>query len=166
MQNRIYGFPPVEDENVRILIVGSMPSVASLDADFYYGHPRNAFWPIMANVFSVKACKTVEEKKALLLKNNIALWDVYKSCVRVGSLDSAIREGEKNDFVSFFKTHPNIRAVLCNGTTAYQMFDPSVCPGLPVFRLPSTSPACTKKFDLKLSAWKQALTESLKEQSQ
>lgn len=166
MQNRIYGFPPVEDENARILIVGSMPSVASLDVNFYYGHPRNAFWPIMADVFCQRMPETIEEKKTLLLKNSIALWDVYASCVREGSLDSAIRAGEKNDFVPFFKSHPNICAVLCNGTTAYQMFDSSVCPHLPVLRMPSTSPAYTKRFDIKLSAWKQALTEYLKEQSQ
>ncbi len=161
MQNRIYGFPPVEDENARVLIVGSMPSVASLDASFYYGHPRNAFWPILANVFNEKPPETTQEKKALLLKNNIALWDVYASCIRVGSLDSAIRAGEKNDFVSFFKTHPNLRAVLLNGGTAYRMFDASVCPHIPVLCLPSTSPAYTKKFEWKLSAWKQALTEYL-----
>lgn len=161
MQNRIYGFPPVEDKNARILIVGSMPSAASLDMSFYYGHPRNAFWPIMANIFSEKIPETIEEKKTLLLKNKIALWDVYASCIRVGSLDSAIRAGEKNDFVSFFKTHPNLRAVLSNGGTAYQMFDASVCPGIPVRRLPSTSPAYTKPYEQKLSAWKQALTEYL-----
>lgn len=161
MQNRIYGFPPVEDENARVLIVGSMPSVASLDASFYYGHPRNAFWPIMANVFSEKIPEAIEEKKALLTKNNLALWDVYASCIREGSLDSAIRAGEKNDFASFFKTHPKIRAVLCNGGTAYRMFDPSVCPHICVLRLPSTSPAYTKSFEFKLSAWKQALAEYL-----
>jgi len=166
MENRIYGFQPVEDEHARILIVGSMPSVASLDASFYYGHPRNAFWQILAGVFSEKIPDTTQEKKALLLKNRIALWDVYASCVRVGSLDSAIRAGEKNDFTSFFKAHPKIRAVLCNGDTAYRMFDKTVCPSIPVLRLPSTSPAYTKKFDVKFSAWKQALTEYLKEQSQ
>ncbi len=161
MQNRIYGFPPVEDENARVLIVGSMPSVASLDTSFYYGHPRNAFWPIMANVFNENVPETIRDKKALLSKNGVALWDVYASCIREGSLDSAIREGEKNDFISFFRAHPNIRAVLCNGGTAYRMFDASVCPDIRVLKLPSTSPAYTKSFDMKLSAWKQALSEYL-----
>lgn len=161
MQNRIYGFPPVEDENARVLIVGSMPSIASLDVSFYYGHPRNAFWPIMANVFSESIPENTRDKKALLVNNGIALWDVYASCIREGSLDSAIRAGEKNDFASFFKTHTKIRAVLCNGETAYRMFDSSVCPQIPVLRLPSTSPAYTKSFEQKLSAWKQALAEYL-----
>ena len=162
MENRIYGFEPVEDENARVLIVGSMPGAASLAVTFYYGHPRNAFWPILASVFSERMPETTEEKKALICKNRLALWDVYASCVREGSLDSAIREGEKNDFAAFFRAHPQIRAVLCNGATAYRMFDKSVCPDVPVVRLPSTSPAYTLKFDAKLSAWKHALTEYLK----
>ncbi len=161
MQNRIYGFPPIEDENACILIVGSMPSIASLAVSFYYGHARNAFWPIMANVFSSTVPKTAEDKKSLLITHKVALWDVYASCIREGSLDSAIRAGEKNDFVSFFKLHPKIRAVLCNGTAAYQSFDKSVCPNLPVFRLPSTSPACTMKYENKLTLWQEAINNYL-----
>lgn len=152
---RIYGFAPVENEQAHLLIVGSMPSVMSLQDDFYYAHKRNAFWPIMAQIFLSPVPETKEEKAQLLLRNNIALWDVYASCIREGSLDSAIRAGEKNDFDLFFKTHPYIRAVLCNGNTAYSAFDKRA--PVPVLRLPSTSPAFTMKFDQKLALWQEAI---------
>ena len=161
MLGRIYGFAPVEDENARVLIVGSMPSVASLEVSFYYGHPRNAFWPMIAEALGAPVPERVPDKKRLLIDNRIALWDVYASCVREGSLDSAIRAGETNDFASFFNAHRHIRCVLCNGGAAYDAFTKCFCAPVPVLRLPSTSPAYTKKFDLKLSAWKQALTEFL-----
>ncbi len=161
MPDRIYGFAPVEDENARILIVGSMPSVMSLEVSFYYGHPRNAFWPIMANVFLSPFPEKIEDKKNLLIENRIALWDVYASCVREGSLDSAIRAGEKNDFDAFFKTHPSVCAVLCNGAAAYDAFRKCFCAPVPVLRLPSTSPAYTMKYEMKLSAWEKAISEYL-----
>ena len=109
----------------------------------------------MAQIFLSPVPETKEEKAQLLLRNNIALWDVYASCVREGSLDSAIRAGKKNDFDLFFKTHPYIRAVLCNGNTAYSAFDKSA--PVPVLRLPSTSPAFTMKFDQKLALWQEAI---------
>lgn len=152
---RIYGFAPVEEKDAALLIVGSMPSVMSLKDDFYYAHKQNAFWPMMAKIFSAPVPETKEAKKRLLLDHKIALWDVYASCVREGSLDSAIRAGEKNDFDSFFKTHPCIRAVLCNGKAAYDAFDKSS--PVPVLRLPSTSPAFTMKFDQKLAFWQEAI---------
>lgn len=155
MQNRIYGFPPVEDEHARVLIVGSMPSVISLKDDFYYAHKQNAFWPMMAKIFSAPVPETKDEKRQLLLDHKIALWDVYASCIREGSLDSAIRAGEKNDFDSFFKTHPYIRAVLCNGKAAYDAFNKNV--PISVLRLPSTSPAFTMKFDQKLALWQETI---------
>lgn len=159
MPDRIYGFAPVEDKRARLLIVGSMPGVQSLKNDFYYAHRQNAFWPIMAHVLSAPVPETVPEKKSLLLSGGIALWDVYASCIRAGSLDSAIRDAEKNDFDSFFRSHPSLRAVLCNGLQAYAAF-PKGAP-VPVLRLPSTSPAYTMPFAEKLSAWKQAVTQYL-----
>lgn len=161
MIERIHGFAPVEDENARILILGSMPGIQSLKASFYYGHPRNAFWPIAAEVLHAPLPQTVCEKKLLLIKNRIALWDVYASCVREGSLDSAIRAGETNDFEAFFSVHPHLRAVLLNGSAAFNAFLKCASPPVPVLRLPSTSPAYTMPFAEKLSAWKQAVTQYL-----
>ncbi len=156
---RIYGFEPVEKADAVLLIVGSMPSVMSLKDDFYYAHKQNAFWPMMAKIFCEPVPETKEEKKRLLLENKIALWDVYASCVREGSLDSAIRAGDKNDFDLFFKTHPHIRAVLCNGKAAYDAFDKNA--PAPVLRLPSTSPAYTMKFESKLALWQEAIKNYL-----
>ncbi|MBE5791369.1 MAG: DNA-deoxyinosine glycosylase [Clostridiales bacterium] len=156
---RIYGFAPVEEKDAVLLIVGSMPSVMSLKDDFYYAHRQNAFWPMMAKIFSAPVPETKEAKKCLLLDHKIALWDVYASCVREGSLDSAIRAGEKNDFDVFFKAHPHIRAVLCNGKAAYDAFDKNA--PVPVLRLPSTSPAYTMKFESKLALWQEAIKNYL-----
>lgn len=156
---RIYGFPPVECENAVILIVGSMPSVMSLKDSFYYAHRQNAFWPIMADILLSPRPETTEEKKQLLQTNRIALWDVYASCIREGSLDSAIRAGEKNDFDSFFSSHPNICAVLCNGKAAYNAF-PKDAP-VPVLCMPSTSPAYTMKYEKKLALWQEAIKNYL-----
>ena len=156
---RIYGFAPVEDEKARILIVGSMPSVMSLKDNFYYAHSRNAFWPIMAQILTSPLPETIDEKKWLLIQNRIALWDVYASCEREGSLDSAIRAGEKNDFALFFKTHPDIRAVLANGSAAFKAFEFKA--PVPVLRLPSTSPAYTMKYENKLALWQDAITKYL-----
>ena len=156
---RIYGFSPVEKEDTVLLIVGSMPSVMSLQDDFYYAHKRNAFWPIMAEVLSSPLPQTKDEKIRLLTNKRIALWDVYASCIRVGSLDSAIKEGEKNDFDSFFKNHVHIRAVLCNGSSAYNAF-PKHIP-VPIIRMPSTSPAFTMKYEKKLAIWQETINQYL-----
>ena len=158
MNGRIYGYPPVADEHSRVLVLGSMPSVRSLEVGFYYGHPQNAFWRIMADVFKAERPKTIEDKKNLLLSNRVALWDVIASCEREGSLDSAIKSETVNDFAPFFVAHPNIRAVLINGGTAYKLFPYSLAGDRPVLKLPSTSPAYTLSYEKKLNAWRDALT--------
>ena len=91
MSQRIVAFPPVARADARILILGSMPSVVSLEAGFYYGHPRNAFWRILAEVFHAPLPETIDEKKALIVGHQLALWDSLTACEREGSLDSAIR---------------------------------------------------------------------------
>lgn len=91
MEERIEGFPPVAEADARLLILGSMPSVESLKQGFYYAHPRNAFWRILAEVFDESVPDSIEDKKRLLIDHRIALWDVAHSCVRPGSLDSNIK---------------------------------------------------------------------------
>ncbi len=97
----------------------------------------------------------------MLLRHGLALWDVIASCERDGSLDSAIRREELNDFAAFFASHPNIRAVLVNGGLAAQKFKPALAEGRPIVRLPSTSPAYTLPYDEKRAAWRSALMQFL-----
>ena len=164
MTERIESFPPVYTPKARVLILGTMPSVKSLEQSFYYGHPRNAFWRIMADVFSVKRPETAEEKKALLNTREIALWDVCASCVRSGSLDSAIRDVAPNDLTWLYGRLPRLRRVLFNGGAAEQLYIRHVgClpEGCASARLPSTSPAYTMPYEAKLARWRAELEEAL-----
>lgn len=160
MSGRIVAFPPVCREDARILILGSMPSVASLDAGFYYGHPRNAFWRILSEVYGAPLPGTIEEKRALIVENRLALWDSLTACEREGSLDSAIRQPELNDFGMLFRECPCIQKVLFNGGTAHRLF---MRAGKPCLEgrawqiMPSTSPAYTLSYERKLALWRQAL---------
>ena len=157
---KIAGYAPVADENSRVLILGTVPSVESLRTGFYYAHPRNAFWHILADVFGGPLPETVAEKKALVLANRLALWDVVRACTRKGSLDSAIRDAEANDFPSFFRRYPGIKRVLFNGAAAQRLFM-RLCPGALAgrasARLPSTSPAYTLSYGQKRELWRQEL---------
>ncbi|MEM6998891.1 MAG: DNA-deoxyinosine glycosylase [Pseudomonadota bacterium] len=143
------GFPPIAKSNATILILGSMPGQVSLDRHQYYAHPRNSFWSIIFDLLNADSELNYEQRKQLLYDNNIAVWDVLKSCYRRGSLDADIDPAtiEANDFKSFFKKHPNIKYIYFNGTKAEQIFNKKVLENLApesVFkyhRLPSTSPA-------------------------
>lgn len=153
-------FPPVAGPDARILILGSMPSVASLEAGFYYGHPRNAFWRILAEVFNESLPETIEDKRALILNHRLALWDSLTACEREGSLDSAIRRPELNDFGGLFARCPGIERVLFNGGTAYRLFvkaGGNYLDGRAWVVMPSTSPAYTLSYERKLAQWRQAL---------
>jgi len=163
MNERIYGFPPVFREDAQILILGSMPSVESLKQSFYYAHPRNVFWRMMAEILCEAPPQTTEEKKALLIGNKIALWDTVGSCEREGSLDSAIRSAEANDFHMLFKACTDIKHIFFNGAAAQQLFIRLVGADKYKYsyrRLPSTSPAYTLCYEKKLSAWKSAFEEA------
>lgn len=135
-------FEPIFDEHSEILILGSFPSVRSREQQFYYGHPQNRFWKVLAAVFECDTPVTIEEKKAFLLKNHVAVWDVIKSCDIVGSSDSSIRNVIGND-MDVVLSQSNIRHIFANGDKAYQLFlkycrrdgQP------PVSKLLSTSPA-------------------------
>lgn len=165
MEERIFGFAPVFRSDARLLILGSMPSVESLHQSFYYAHPRNAFWPLMAEILGEALPQSIEDKKELLMANGIALWDTVCSCIRTGSLDSAIRSAEPNDFEKLYQNCPKIRHVFFNGSAAEQLYRRLVAKQDARFafqRLPSTSPAYTLKYETKRSAWQQAIKEALK----
>ena len=156
------GFPPIARKDARILILGSMPSEKSLQEQQYYAHPRNAFWPIICELFDSPEVQNYQRRKQLLLDNHIALWDVLKSCYRKGSLDSDIDHStiECNDFQDFFAKHRQIKKVFLNGGMAEQLFKKYVLKELAAFsinyqRLPSTSPAhAAMNRQAKLNAWR------------
>jgi TDG/mug DNA glycosylase family protein len=159
----ITGFPPIAATNAKILILGSVPGIASLEKQEYYGHPHNSFWNIIAQFADCPPLLTYEQKKAVLIENEIALWDVLKHCQREGSLDSSIESQSIviNDFELFFKEHPDIRFVLFNGTKAEKEYKKRVIPligpqfdHLTYYRLPSTSPAMAQlSKQEKLQKW-------------
>ena len=161
MAGRIIAFAPVDPPGARILILGSMPSVESLNQGFYYAHPRNAFWRILAEVYGEPLPGDIPEKVALLHRRGIALWDVLDSCEREGSLDSAIRQPMPNDFTALFQRCPKIGRVLFNGGAAHRLFmryNRASLAGRPWLKLPSTSPAYTLNYERKLALWREALT--------
>ena len=163
MAERIYGFGPVWRADARMLILGSMPSVESLHQSFYYAHPRNAFWPMMAEILGEPLPLSIEEKKAMLLRHRIALWDTVGSCERAGSLDSAIRDPQPNDFAALFRNCPEIRHIFFNGATAHQLYLKLVAredARHTHHRMPSTSPAYTLKYEIKKARWQAALKEA------
>lgn len=163
----ITGFPPIESADAENLILGSIPSIKSLEENQYYGHPRNAFWAIMGELLGFDRTLEYERRKQLLIKHKIALWDVLKGCKRQGSLDSAIKSASvvANDFLTFFKNHRSIKKVFFNGTTAQSEFNKHVLPliekqfpYLEYFLLPSTSPAMASLTkEEKLVKWKGVL---------
>lgn len=166
MNRRIYSFDPVWRADARLLILGSMPSVESLRQGFYYAHPRNAFWPMLAEILGEVPPQTIDAKKELLISHRIALWDSACSCEREGSLDSAIREAVPNDFETLYGNCPGIRHVLFNGAAAFELYKKLVAKtdAARVFhRMPSTSPAYTLKYESKKAAWAEVLLTCLKE---
>lgn len=163
---RVSSFAPVARADARVLVLGSMPGVASLTAVRYYAHPHNRFWPIMGALVGAAPALPYEQRLQRLMEAGIALWDVLASCERVGSLDAAIRAPLANDFAGFFAAHPRVRTVLFNGAQAETSFRRLVLPGLaapvPVLRrLPSTSPAnASQRPEAKLAAWREGLLEA------
>lgn len=155
----IESFEPIASRNSKILILGSMPSVMSLSKYQYYGNPQNQFWKIVFDLFEEELADDYEIKRNLLIKNNIALWDVIKSCERDGSSDSKIRNEEINDFETFFKEHTKIKAVFFNGKKAQEVFEHKVkktseLPKDLLYKsLPSTSPANVMRYEVKKKEW-------------
>ena len=156
------GLPPLADSGARVLLLGSMPGAVSLHQQQYYAHPRNLFWPIMANLAGFNADLPYPEKTQALINSGVALWDVIGSCQRSGSLDSAIRDEQVNDFAGFFRCHSELAAIGFNGAKAWQSFKRYVLPlqivpqHISLITLPSTSPAhAAMSFDDKLAQWQQ-----------
>jgi double-stranded uracil-DNA glycosylase len=162
----ITSFAPISNPNATILILGSMPGIASLNAHQYYAHPRNAFWPIMSSIYHIDVNLPYEARISALQNNKVALWDVLQRCERQGSLDSAIKTGTRvpNDFDNFFSRHPKIRLIAFNGAEAESSFQKYVLADLKstnvlqFIRLPSTSPAHAISLEKKQIAWHLALT--------
>jgi TDG/mug DNA glycosylase family protein len=157
MSMLIYSFPSVSETNARILILGTMPGVASLMAEEYYGNARNHFWKLMFTIFETSFSNDYATKKALLLQNKVALWDVLQACKREGSLDSAIEQEVPNDFNDFLEKHPEITHIFFNGQKAAAYFKKYVktTKAYHLQVLPSTSPAnAGKGFEAKLTEWK------------
>jgi G:T/U mismatch-specific DNA glycosylase len=115
------GFQPIEPLSAKVLILGTMPSVESLNQAFYYAHPRNAFWPIMQKLLNRNLASDAEKTHALQ-EAGILLWDVLEACHRQGSLDSAIQQPEANDFTWIFAKHPHLKTVIFNGKAAETLF--------------------------------------------
>lgn len=160
--NQRAGLAPVVRPGARTLILGSMPGNVSLELGQYYGHPRNLFWPIMAELLGIGGA--YEERLLGLQREGIALWDVLDRCERPGSLDSAIRDEVPNDFASFLDAHRSIEAIVFNGRKAAGLWTKNVArfqalrPVARIAALPSTSPAhaAMPRAD-KVAAWRAAL---------
>lgn len=134
----VHNFEPVYDAHSEILILGSFPSVKSRESCFYYGHPQNRFWRVLAGIYGGEIPVTIPEKKAFLLQHRVAVWDVIASCDITGSSDSSIRNVTAND-MNVIKQNADIRRIFANGDTAYRLYRKYY--GEDIEKLPSTSPA-------------------------
>lgn len=154
------GLAPVIDARCRILVLGSFPGVASLQAAAYYAHPRNQFWPLVGTVIGVDLpALPYPQRLDALLAAGIGLWDVIGACSRRGSLDAAIRDAQSNDLAAFCAQWPALVRVCFNGRTAGRAAAQLDASGLDLYHLPSTSPAhAGMPFAAKLAHWRDALT--------
>jgi len=160
--SHVRSFPPLAESSATTLILGSMPGLASLAAQQYYAHPRNAFWPIMGELVGAHAHLPYEQRVSALLAARIAVWDVLEACIRPGSLDGNILKQDlvANDFANFFAAHRNVSRVFFNGAKAAHFFETLVIPSLGELHvhrqtLPSTSPAnASLRYADKLAAWR------------
>lgn len=140
MERQVHPVPPVYNNESKILILGSFPSVKSREEKFFYAHPQNRFWKTLSAVLKVKTPVTVDEKRKFLLENKIAVWDVIKSCDIEGSSDSSIRNVIANDLTEIFSA-ADIRMIFANGATSFTMFKKHSNIMRDIIKLPSTSPA-------------------------
>jgi double-stranded uracil-DNA glycosylase len=150
------GLAPVTGSVPRVLILGSFPSVLSLEKQEYYGNPKNRFWAVMEELFGIPAGLSYPDRITRLTQHGIALWDTVRSCERLGSADSRIRHPAPNDIAGFVRAHPTIRLVALNGSTAGRLYHRlAAVPDLPAVTLPSTSPAnAAVPFAEKLRSWR------------
>lgn len=150
-----HSFEPVYDTNSKVLILGTFPSVKSREQNFYYGHPQNRFWKVIAALTHTPLPISIEEKKAMLLNHGIALWDVIQSCEIIGSSDSSIKNVVPMDFSNILN-HTSITHIYANGATAFKLFQKycETATGINIIKLPSTSPAnAAFSFEKLLHEW-------------
>lgn len=162
---RLQGLPPIVSENTRLLILGSFPGAASLARRQYYAHPQNQFWRILQAIWPsspIELCvSSYENRSAWLLERGLGVWDVYASCERQGSLDSAIRHAEVNDFSGLARRCKQLAAIAHNGGESFKHAKFTAALGLPVHKLPSTSPAnASWSFERKLAAWREVMASA------
>lgn len=155
----MHNIPPLYNADSRILILGSFPSVKSRAGQFFYHHPQNRFWKVLAGVLDCPVPGSIDEKRAMLLSHGIAVWDVIASCEITGSSDSSIKHAVPNEIGSILDAAP-IRAVFCNGQTAYKLYRHYLEPrtGRTAAVLPSTSPAnAAWSLERLTETWSQAI---------
>lgn len=164
MTDKIFGLPPIVTKDAKVIVLGSMPSILSLENQEYYGNPRNHFWRIIYGLFEEDIPHTYEEKIEFVKRKGIALWDTIGTCYREGSLDSSIKGEEPNNIPGFLQEYPSIKLIACNGTKSYKTltkyFSPKMLEGRQIIQLPSSSPVpgkYNKTFEEKLEIWKQIL---------
>ena len=156
-------FGPLFNENSRVLILGSFPSVKSREQQFFYGHPQNRFWKVVAALYHREVPASIPEKRALILENGLALWDSIAGCVITGSSDASIRDVRAND-LSVILDHSPIRRIYCNGKTSWQYYEKLIRPqtGREAGCLPSTSPANAQwTLDRLIEAWSVITEETI-----
>ena len=154
-QRLFHPFGPLFSPDSRVLILGSFPSVKSREQNFFYGHPQNRFWKVIAALFGQETPKTIPEKKELILSHGLALWDSIASCVITGSSDASIREVRAND-LRIILDHASIERICCNGRKSFEMYEKYIRPeiGREATCLPSTSPANAQwSLEKLIAAW-------------
>lgn len=156
---KLSGLAPVLAPHTRLIVLGSFPSVASLAAQQYYAHPRNHFWPLLGALWGIDLrALPYTERLAVVRERGLGIWDVYARCRREGSLDSAIEAAELNDLAGLRERAPALQALAHNGGESARTMRITRSLGLPVHRLPSTSPAnASWRFERKLAAWREVL---------
>lgn len=164
MTDSLSGLAPLVAGNTRLLILGSFPGAASLKAQQYYRHPQNQFWRILQAIWPAGPVNisafSYEKRSSWMLEKRVGLWDVYASCEREGSLDSNIRNPVRNDLASLVERCPELGAIAHNGTESFKHSTQTASLGLPVYKLPSTSPAnAAWTFERKLGAWREVFEE-------
>jgi len=158
---RLEGLAPVIARHTRLIVLGSFPGAMSLQTQQYYAHPRNQFWPILSALWRVDLvampyAARIAEAKA----RGLGLWDVYAACRREGSLDTAIEDAQLNDLAGLGRRAPQLQAIAHNGGESAKAMRHTLALGVPVLRLPSTSPAnASWSFERKLAAWRAVFTE-------
>ncbi|MDD0811860.1 DNA-deoxyinosine glycosylase [Curvibacter sp. RS43] len=158
----LQGLAPVLNADTRLLILGSFPGVRSLALQQYYGHPQNQFWRILGTLWQVDLrALDYPQRLQALLSRGVGLWDVYAACEREGSLDADIRQAQLNDLASLRQRCPSLALIAHNGGESFRHARHTRALGLPVCRLPSSSPAnASQRLEHKVQAWGEALRQA------